>query len=59
MEFLTEKDILWAVVKKSKHDLEKILAKDVMKKKVITIKPIGDIDEALSRMRKKRVSLYP
>jgi len=56
---LTEKDIVWAVVKKSKKDLSSILAKDLMKKKVVTIKPGADLAEALKRMKKKKVRRLP
>ena len=54
---LTEKDILWAVVKKS--DLTKIPAKDLMKRKVVTVKPNMDIVDALNRIKKKRVRRLP
>jgi len=56
---LTEKDIIRAVVKKSKEDLGEILAKDVMQRKVVTIKPSADITEALSKMKKKKVRRLP
>lgn len=56
---LTEKDIVWAVVKKSKQDLDKILAKDLMKRKVITIKPSADITEAMEKMKKAKVRRLP
>ena len=56
---LTEKDILWAVFKKSKKGLKDILAKDLMKRKVVTIKPSDDIVDALHRMKKKKVRRFP
>jgi len=56
---LTEKDIIWAIVKKSPKDLVNILAKDLMKKKVVAIKPDADITEALERMKKKKVRRLP
>ena len=56
---LTEKDIVWAVVKKSKKDLGKILAKDLMKRKVISIKPSADITEALNRIKRKKIRRLP
>ncbi len=56
---LTEKDIVWAVVKKSKDDLEKIDAKDLMKRKVAVIKPSADITEALDKMKKLKVRRLP
>ena len=56
---LTEKDIIWAVVKKSKKDLDKILAKDLMKKKVVTISPYVDIVDALEKIKREKVRRLP
>ena len=56
---LTEKDIIWALVKKSKEDLSKIPAKDLMKRKVITIKPSLDITEALRKLNKYKIRRFP
>ena len=56
---LTEKDIIWAVVKKSKEDLGNILAKDLMKRKVITIKPGDDIANAMQKFKKKKIRRLP
>lgn len=56
---LTEKDIVWVVVKKTKKDLQDILVKDIMKRKVITIKPSADITEALDRLKKKKIRRLP
>jgi len=56
---LTEKDIVWAIVKKSVKDLDKILARDIAKRKVVTIKPSSDIIEALNRMKKEKVRRLP
>jgi len=56
---LTEKDILWAVVKKSRKELDKIFAKDLMKRKVVTIKPSVDIVGALKKMKKTKVRRLP
>jgi len=56
---LTEKDIIWVIVKKSVKDLEKILAKDIAKRKVITIKPSADAFEALQKMKKEKIRRLP
>ena len=56
---LTEKDIVWAIVKKSKDNLKNIQAKDLMKRKVVTIKPGADITDAMSKFRKKKVKRLP
>lgn len=56
---LTEKDIIWAIVKKSVKDLDNILAKDLAKRKVITIKPGADIIEALEKMKRDKVRRLP
>jgi len=56
---LTEKDIVWAIVKKSVKDLQTILARDLAKRKVITIKPSLDIIEALNKMKKAKIRRLP
>lgn len=56
---LTEKDIVWAVSKKSKKDLKDIEAKDLMKRKVVTIKPGADIADAMQKFKKKKVRRLP
>jgi len=56
---LTEKDIIWAIVKKSQKDLKEILAKDLMKRKVITIKPSLDISDALQKFKKYKIRRMP
>jgi predicted transcriptional regulator len=56
---LTEKDIIWAIVKKSYDDLEKIKASALMKRKVTTIKPGADITEAMEKFKKKKVRRLP
>lgn len=49
---ISRKDILWAIVKKSKDDLSKIKAIEISQRKIATIKPTAKIDEALSKMNK-------
>lgn len=57
--FISEKDILWAMVKKTKEDLSKIRAIDISPKKIITIKPDATIEEAISKMRKTKFDRLP
>jgi signal-transduction protein with cAMP-binding, CBS, and nucleotidyltransferase domain len=54
---LTERDIVWAVVKK--QDLSKIKAKDIMTRRVVTINPGKDLYEAMVRMSKTKVRILP
>lgn len=56
---LTEKDIIWAIVKKSYNNLEKIKASDLMRKKVTTIKPSADITDAMKKFKKKKIRRLP
>jgi CBS domain-containing protein len=56
---LTEKDIIWALVKKSKKDLKDIKAQDLMKRKVVTIRPVADITDAMSKFKKKKIRRLP
>jgi len=54
---LTEKEIIWALTKKS--DLARVKAGDVMLRKLTTIKPSRDIYDALLRMRNHNVRWLP
>jgi len=54
---LTEKDIIWALTKKS--NLKSVKARDLMIRKVPTIKPSKDIYEALLRMRNLKIKWLP
>lgn len=56
---LTEKDIIWAIVKKSKKDLKNIQAKALMRRKVVTIKPGADITDAMQKFKKKKIRRLP
>jgi len=49
----------WAVVKKSKEGLKDIQAKDLMKRKVITIKPSSDVTQAMMKFKKKKIRRLP
>jgi len=56
---LTEKDILWALLKKAKKELALIKAEDISTKKIATIKPDITIREAISRMKKLKFERLP
>jgi len=56
---LTEKDILWALLKKAKKELELIKAEDIATKKIATIKPTLTIREAIDRMKKLKFERLP
>ncbi len=57
--FISQRDILWALVKKSKEDLTKIKAKDISPKKVITLRPTMTIQEAMKKMKKMKFDRFP
>lgn len=57
--FIAEKDILWALIKKSKEDLSKIKAIDVSARKIATIKPSATIEDALAKMKKLKFERLP
>ena len=56
---LTEKDIIWALSKKSEKDLTKVKANDICAKKLTTIKPSADVYDAIRLMRKKKFRRLP
>jgi len=57
--FISQRDILWALVKKSKEDLSKIKAIDISVKKIGTIKPEATIKEAMDKMKKLKFERLP
>ena len=57
--FISERDILWALTKKSKKDLFTIRAIDISPKKIATIKPSSTIKEALKKMKKLKFERLP
>ena len=57
--FLDQKDILWALIKKSKEDLSKIRAIDISPKKIAIIKPSLTLKEAIERMKKLKFDKLP
>jgi len=52
-------DILWAIVKKSKEDLSKIKASDISPRKIVTIKPEANLEEAIWKIRKYKFHRLP
>ncbi|HTZ42029.1 MAG TPA: CBS domain-containing protein [Candidatus Omnitrophota bacterium] len=57
--FISEKDILWALVKKSKQDLSKITAMEISPKKIITINPSYTIQDAINKMKSSKFERLP
>ena len=60
MGILTEKDMVLAIFKiSSKKNMGSVFAKDIMKKRVITISPSVDIVDALKKFKKKKIRRLP
>ena len=57
--FISERDILWVLIKKSKADLSQINAIDISPRKIVTIKPSSTIEEATKKMRKSKFDKLP
>ena len=57
--FLSRRDVLWALVKKSKTDLSSIKAIEISPKKIATIKPSATINEVLDKMKKLKFDRLP
>lgn len=57
--FISQKDILWAMVKKPNADFSKIKAIDISPKKIITVKSDATIKEALGKMNKTKFDRLP
>ena len=57
--FISERDILWVLIKKSKEELSEIKAIDISPRKIVTIKPSSTIEEAIKKMRKSKFDKLP
>jgi predicted transcriptional regulator len=57
--FISQRDIMWAWIKKSKKDLSKIKAIEISPKKIATVKPDMAIREVISRMKKLKFERLP
>ena len=57
--FISQRDILWALIKKSKKDLSKIKAVDISPKKIATIRSSITIKEVIKRMNKLKFDRLP
>src|SRR3989338_2881514 len=56
---LTERDILWAMIKKPRAGLEDVKAKDIATRKIITISPSADVYDALQKMKNQKYRRLP
>lgn len=56
---ITEKDIIWALTKKSGKGLDKIKCKDIAPRKLVTIKPSADLISAIKLMQKSKFRRLP
>lgn len=56
---ISRRDILWALIKKSKEDLSKIRAIDISPRKIATIKPTKSLEYATRKMKKVKFSRLP
>jgi len=57
--FISEKDILWALIKKSKKDLSKIKAIDVSARKIAVISPFANLIKAIEKMKTTKFDRLP
>jgi|TARA_Y100000310_G_scaffold58097_1_gene53317 CBS domain-containing protein/ribosomal protein S27AE len=57
--FISERDILWVLIKKSKDNLSEIKAIDISPRKIVTIKPSSTIKEVTTKMRKTKFDKLP
>lgn len=57
--FVSQRDILWALIKKTKKDLSDIKAIDISPKKIGTIKSSFTIKQAINKMNKLKFDRLP
>ncbi len=56
---ITDQDLLWALIKKSKKGLSEIKAIDISPRKIVVIKPSDTVYEAINKMKKKKFERFP
>lgn len=56
---ISRRDILWALVKKSKEDLSKIRAIDISPRKIAVVKPSSTVDEVIKKMKRLKFERLP
>lgn len=56
---ISEKDILWALIKRSKKNLADIKAIDISPRKIIKLKPTLTIREVISKIKKSKLERFP
>jgi acetoin utilization protein AcuB len=56
---LSQQDILWALIKKSPKEIEKIKAIEISPKKIATIRPDAPIEEAIKKMKHYKFERLP
>lgn len=57
--FISHRDILWALIKKSKKELSTIRAIDISPKKIAKISPTRTIEEVIDKMKKLKFKKLP
>ena len=57
--YISEHDILWALIKKSKEDLSQIKAIDISPKKIITLKPSATLEQAIKKIKATKFERFP
>lgn len=57
--FVSQKDILWALIKKPTADFSKIIALDLSPKKIVTTRPNATLNEVISKMNKFKFDRIP
>ena len=57
--YISEHDILWALIKKSKKDLSQIKAIDISPKKIITLKSSVTLEKAIKKVKATKFERFP
>ena len=57
--FISQRDILCAIIKKSKEDLKNIKVIDISRKKITTIRPTATVEEAFKKIKGLKLQKLP
>ena len=56
---ITDRDILWAMIKKPKKELADVKAIEISPRKIYTFKPSTPIEDAIKKMKSKKFERFP
>jgi len=57
--FISQHDVLWAIIKKTKKELQQVNVMEISRRKIATIRPTATVEEAFNKMKKLKLQKLP